>query len=221
MAKATAPIAILFDMDGTLVDTEPLWVAAQFRLAEAAGASWTEADAEATIGTPMASSAAKLAHRGVPGTTATIIEALVDEVVGQVEQSMPWRPGAYELLTAVAEAGVPAALVTQAFSPLAERVAAAAPAGSLSVVLAGDDVARPKPDPHPYLRAMDRLGVNAEGAVAIEDSVPGVIAAEAAGLPVVVVSGMVPVPAGPRRHPIDSLEELTLARLAEIAGRTD
>lgn len=208
--------AVLWDMDGTLVDTEPQWMAAQKGLARAHGADWTDADARATVGKPMTVSAAALRRRGIDLPVDTIVDLLVDQVVDAITPTVPWLPGAERLLAELSAAGIACALVTMAYRPVAHRVAAAAPGQVFGAVVAGNDVDRGKPHPDPYLQAAAALGVDPHDCVAIEDSLNGTLSAEAAGLPVLVVPGIVPVPAAPGRHFTSSLTEVTTATLRDL-----
>jgi len=208
--------AVLWDMDGTLVDTEPHWMQAQRRLASEHGVEWTDADARSTVGQPMTVSAGTLQHRGIDLPVATIVDMLVDDVATVISREVPWLPGAQRLLGELAEAGIACGLVTMAYSPVARRVAAAAPGNVFSTVVAGDDVERGKPYPDPYLQAAAALGVRAEDCVAIEDSLNGTLSAESAGMPVLVVPGIVSVPAAPGRHFTSSLAEVTVELLRAV-----
>jgi HAD superfamily hydrolase (TIGR01509 family) len=217
LAGDRLPVAVLWDMDGTLVDTEPLWMAAQAALAAEHGVDWTVRDARGSVGKAMPVTARLLQNRGVHGTIEEIVNRLVERVVTDITPAVPWLPGAVSLLGELAAAGVRCALVTQAYSPVAQRVAAAAPARALTAVVAGDDVTQGKPHPEPYLRAAELLGVNPNYCVAIEDSLNGTLSAEAAGAAVIVVRGMVPVPAAPGRRHVASLDEVTFATIRQMA----
>jgi HAD superfamily hydrolase (TIGR01509 family) len=165
----------------------------------------------------MPVTARTLQHRGVHGTVEDIVNRLVERVVTAITPAVPWLPGAVRLLAELAAAGVRCALVTQPYSPVAHRVAAAAPAGAFTAVVAGDDVTQGKPHPEPYLRAAELLGVDPNHCVAIEDSLNGTLSAEAAGAAVIVVRGMVPVPAAPGRRHVASLHEVTFATIRQMA----
>ena len=133
---------VLWDMDGTLVNTEPRWIEGQKLLASEFDILWKDEDALSTVGRPMPVSAALLRERGVPLTVEQIIERQLAHVVASLADGIPWLPGAYDLLMALRDAGVPCALVTMAYRPVAERVAAGAPEGTFAAVVAGDDGAR-------------------------------------------------------------------------------
>jgi beta-phosphoglucomutase-like phosphatase (HAD superfamily) len=147
--------AVLWDMDGTLVDTEPYWMAAQRDLAATHGVEWTADDGRSTVGQAMQVSAAMLQKHGVPMSAEEIIDELLRGVVAKLEEGIPWLPGAERILAELAAARIPSALVTMAFSPVATRVASAAPIGTFHAVVAGDMVPQGKPHPAPYLAAAD------------------------------------------------------------------
>lgn len=196
----------LFDLDGTLIDSEPQWQIAQTRLAERAGVTWTEEDFLATIGRPMPRWAAVLSDRGVPGTIEEIIAQAVAFVTEQIRTHMPWLPGARELLTGVADAGVPCALVTNNAAASAELVAEAA--GVFGAVVSSADVTEPKPDPEPYLTAARLLGVDPGRSIAFEDSVSGATSAHRAGVPVWFLTGHTADPQVPVDRALGSLTEV-------------
>jgi HAD superfamily hydrolase (TIGR01509 family) len=148
---------------------------------------------------------------------AEIVEQLLDGVVALVEQEVPWRPGARELLAELNEAGVPCALVTMSYRRFVAPVLAALPAGSFDVIVTGDSVRRGKPHPDPYLKATDELRLEPAECLAIEDSNTGARSAEAAGATVLVVPNHVPVLEGERRVFRDSLVGLAPDDLSALA----
>jgi HAD superfamily hydrolase (TIGR01509 family) len=209
----------LFDMDGTLVDTEPYWIAAEFALVESYGGTWTEEDAHALVGNALPTSAAYIRdHGGVPLPPDEIIELLLDEVIAAARRSMPWRPGAVSLLSEVAERGIPCALVTMSYARLADAVTSLLPEGTFATVVTGDQVADGKPHPEAYLTAAERLGADPSYCVAIEDSNTGVASAEAAGCVVVAVPHHVPITPGPDRTIVESLTALDVDALQRLVA---
>ncbi len=213
----TLPAAVLWDMDGTLVDTEPYWMECEHALAEKYGGSWSEEDALAVVGGDLLDSAAYMReHMGIDRTPLEIVEELLDGVVERVRLEVPWQPGARELLTALRAADVPCALVTMSWRRFVDPVLLALPEGSFDVLVCGDEVSHGKPHPAPYLRAAELLGLPAEETVAIEDSPTGATSAEAAGCQVLVIPNHVPVPTGPRRVQRDSLVGLEPQDLARL-----
>src|SRR4051812_22289755 len=205
-------------MDGTLIDTEPSWIAAETELVEAHGGVWTHEDGLGLVGNPMLVSAEALMERGVDLPADEIVDFLNSRVAAGVAAGIPWQPGAKELLEAVRAAGVPMALVTSSFAMLAEPFAAAV--GLFDVVVSGDEVSRPKPDPEPYLLAAERLGVDVSACIAVEDSRSGIASAVASGARVLAVEVMQEVEARPGLSRVSSLSDLTAADLTRI-GRGD
>jgi HAD superfamily hydrolase (TIGR01509 family) len=200
------PAAVLWDMDGTLVDTEPAWFAAEGSLVRSSGGSWSREQAEALVGSNLETTGRVLREAGVPLADDEIVERLLDEVVAAVRSHVPWRPGARELLGRLREVDVPCALVTSSYARLADPVVDALPAGTFAAVVTGDSVEHGKPHPEPYLAAAAALGVRGEDCVAIEDSDNGARSAEAAGARVLVVENHVTVVRGPGRTHLDGLE---------------
>jgi HAD superfamily hydrolase (TIGR01509 family) len=214
------PAGVLWDMDGTLVDTEPYWMDREYALAEKYGGRWSDEDCLAVVGGDLIDSATYMRdHMGIDRTPLQIIEELLDGVVEMVEREVPWRPGARELLAELRELEVPCALVTMSWRRFADPVLLALPEESFDAVVCGDEVSRGKPHPEPYLRAAELLGLAAEETIAIEDSPTGALSAEAAGCQVLVVPSHVTVPGGDRRVLRDSLTGLRPHDLTRLAPR--
>ena len=213
----TFPAAILFDHDGTLVDTEPVWAAAKVALAAEFGGTWTEQDTLDCLGLSMQFTLDRLRERGVNLPDEEINNLLVAKVHETLaQQPVEFLPGIERFLLEVREAQIPAAVVTNATTSVARRTANAAPEGTFSVIIGNDETTHPKPNPQPYLLAAERLGVDPTQCVAIEDSPSGVRSATAAGMRVIVVPGELEVPAelGTARL---KHEELTLEAVRALA----
>lgn len=215
----TFPAAILFDHDGTLVDTEPVWAAAKVALAAEFGGTWTEQDTLDCLGLSMQFTLDRLRERGVNLPDEEINDLLVAKVHETLaQQPVEFLPGIERFLSEVREAQIPAAVVTNATTSVARRTANAAPEGTFSVVIGNDETTHPKPDPQPYLLAAERLGVDPTQCVALEDSPSGVRSATAAGMRVIVVPGELEVPAelGTARM---SHEELNLEAVRALVNQ--
>ncbi len=213
----TFPAAVLWDMDGTLVDTEPYWFDIEFELVAEFGGTWSNADAHSLVGFDLLDSAHELRTRGgVRLEPVEVVERLLDGVIRRVADRLPWRPGAPELLAECVTADVPCVLVTMSWRRLADAVIAAAPPGSFVTSVTGDEVSNGKPDPEPYLAAAAALGVDPAACVAIEDSPTGVAAALAAGCATLGVPHVVPVAAAPGLTLVDSLVGIELADLRAL-----
>lgn len=216
------PAAVLWDMDGTLVDTEPYWIDAEFELAARHGGSWSREHALTLVGQDLLDSGRYIReHMGIDVEPALIVEELLDEVVARVEAAVPWRPGARELLADLASREITCALVTMSYRRFVAPVLAALPAGTFDVVVTGDGVSHGKPHPEPYLKAARELRVEAAACLAIEDSNTGARSAEAAGCLVLVVPNHVPVLPGERRVFRDTLLDLAAPELAALRSDHD
>jgi HAD superfamily hydrolase (TIGR01509 family) len=209
--------AVLFDMDGTLVDTEPYWIAAEYALVESYGGTWSDAHAHALVGNALLTAADHIRkHGGVPLASADIVDRLLDEVVSAAERTMPWRPGAVSLLAELRAAAVPCAMVTMSYDRFASAVVNALPQGTFDAVVTGDQVLDGKPHPEAYLTAAARLGVEPGRCVAIEDSPTGIASAEAAGCVVIAIPHSVPIERSATRTTVESLVDLSPDRLDEL-----
>ena len=208
------PAAVLWDMDGTIVDTEPYWIATEYELVAEFGGEWDDEKAHSLVGKDLRDSAAIIRDRGsVDLPIDDIVNRLLDGVIARVQQHVPWRPGAKELLAAVCKAGVPNALVTMSWTRFAHAVVVALPPGTFDVVITGDEVSNGKPHPEPYLTAAAKLGVRAKDCVAIEDSPTGVRSAGAAGCRTFAVPNVVDIPPGAEYTRVSSIHEIDLAML--------
>jgi HAD superfamily hydrolase (TIGR01509 family) len=201
--------AVLWDLDGTIVDTEPLWMAAEHDLAAQHGKIWTEEDGLALVGNSLLASGHYIREKlEIEMSAEDVVDHLVTQLAAALTEHIDWRPGARELIEALAAEGVPQALVTMSYASIAEPVAASLP---FKAVVTGDIVSRPKPHPDPYL-----LAAEPADCLAIEDSGTGAAAANAAGCDVLVVPHFVNVPEADRRVQAPTLEGLTPEDLAGL-----
>jgi HAD superfamily hydrolase (TIGR01509 family) len=216
--QSAGPAAVLWDMDGTLVDTEPYWVDTEFAIAERHGGTWSTAHALNLVGNDLLTSGRYIReHMGIDVSPEQIVEELLDGVVARVEDAVPWRPGAVDLLARLVESGTPCGLVTMSYERFVAPILSQLPAETFRVIVTGDQVEFGKPHPEPYLTAAAALGVAPADCLAIEDSNTGAKSAESAGCLVLVVENHVPVLATERRVFRDTLEGLDVPRL--WAGR--
>lgn len=214
------PAAVLFDMDGLLVDTEHVWFEVESELVTSLGGAWGPADQEALVGGPLERTLEHIAAT-VPGpvSTADLRERLLDGMVRRLRTGpVHWMPGALRLLEETSAAGVPRALVSSSLRVVVDAVLDAIGRDHLPVTVSGDDVARTKPHPDPYLLAARTLGVDPAACVALEDSATGATSARAAGCFTVAVPSLAAVPPGVAHHQVASLEELDLTALADLVG---
>jgi HAD superfamily hydrolase (TIGR01509 family) len=207
-------------MDGLLVDSEPLWSRAESDLlADLGGPPMTLRLKAAMMGKRLdAAVPLLLAYAGSAANPQAAAHDLLTRVVALFREGVVLRPGAAQLLAALAAAGVPCALVSSSYRVLVDTVVAQLGSVGFVVTVAGDEVRRGKPHPEPYLTAAARLGCPPAACVALEDSLAGVASARAAGCAVVAVPSESPIPPGPGRMLAASLEEIDLARLAALAA---
>ena len=215
-------VGVLWDMDGTLVDTEPLWLAAEHELIESFGGVWSHEKGMQLVGNGLLQSAVIIQEAGVRMEPLEIVRWLTDHVTAHLDpESMPWRPGARELLRSLRDARVPTALVTMSYRQMALEVAGQLGFVGFDAVIAGDDVAHEKPHPDPYLRGAAALGLEPGECVAIEDSFNGIRSAASAGTRAVAVPFLVPIPDDERWLKWDTLAGRTaddVLGLLEVAA---
>ena len=217
MGDATEVAAVLWDLDGTLVDTEPYWIESEFEIVEQHGGTWSHDHAMHLVGNDLLDSGRYIReHSGISLEPAEIVEGLLDRVTARMGRTVPWRPGARELLAELRTLGVRCALVTMSYRRFVAPILDALPAGTFEVVVTGDAVSQGKPHPEPYLKAAAILGVDPTATVAIEDSNTGARSAEAAGCTVLVVPNHVPVLPGDRRVLVDTLAGMTPDDLPDL-----
>lgn len=212
--------AVLFDMDGLLVDSEPVWSVAEAETMAWLGGPWNLDVKARCIGRRVDEACRVLvsvAGSAVPPEE--VQEWLVGRMVELFRAHLPLLPGALALLDTVRAAGVRTALVSSSYRALVD-----AALGSLGdrfdVTVAGDEVVRGKPDPEPYLRAATLLGAVPGDCVVVEDTLAGAESGAAAGCPVVVVPNVVAVPPAPGRVVVRSLADLSVERLAGLVTST-
>lgn len=213
--QENVPAAVLWDLDGTLVDTEALWMDAEHELAESYGKAWTQEDGLKLVGNSLYESGVYIQKRlEIDMEPDEIVDYLVERLARRLrEEEIVWRPGARELIEALHLEGIPLAMVTMSYAVIAEPIAATLPFGA---VVTGDAVTHGKPHPEPYLKAAELLGVDPAECIAIEDSGTGATSANAAGCQVLVVPHFVNVPDAPRRTQVPTLEGVTLADIRAL-----
>jgi HAD superfamily hydrolase (TIGR01509 family) len=214
------PAAVLWDMDGTLVDTEPYWFAAERDLVDEFGhGDWADDLAKGMVGFDLLDGAAYLQrHGGVDLPADDIVDRLLDGVIARLHRRIPWQPGARELLAELNAAGVPCVLVTMSWRRFVDPVLAALPPGSFVASITGDEVplGEGKPEPTPYLLGATAGGAHPADCVAIEDSPTGVRSALGAGCLVLGVPNVRDLDPEPRVTIVDSLEGVDLAALESL-----
>lgn len=210
--------AVLFDMDGLLMDSEPLWFEVEAALFARLGAdrAWTHRDARALTGKALEASAVQLAGLAGSDVPAPVVAGWMVELMAErLEHDVPFKPGALDLLAMLGGSPVRVAVVSSSYRRLVDAFLSQLSVGMVATSVAGDEVGRAKPHPDPYLAALDRLGVAAEHALVVEDSPTGATAGAAAGCTVLVVPDLAPLP---DEHPWHVAESLALLDLSVLAG---
>jgi HAD superfamily hydrolase (TIGR01509 family) len=214
--------AVLFDMDGLLVNSEPLWFEVEHEVMARLGGRWTEADQRHLVGGSLHSSVEYLRRRATrPASHDEVAGWLIGGMADLLaEREIAVMPGAVELLAEVRAAGIPRALVTSSERVIMDAVLASLIRHGISftVTVCGADVTHPKPHPEPYLRAAGLIGADPRACVALEDSPNGAAAALAAGCATVAVPGVAEVPERPGLTIAPSLAALSLARLQALVA---
>jgi HAD superfamily hydrolase (TIGR01509 family) len=210
------PQAILWDMDGTIVDSEDYWILAEVELVSLYGGSWTHEDGLSLVGNGLPNTAKKLQQHGVELSIDEIIQALTNRVLEQLEIAIPWRPGALELMHQFQAHGIPQALVTMSIERMARSVVALIPQLPLTEVVAGDNVMNSKPDPEAYVLAAQRLGVDISQSMAFEDSPAGCISAFSSGTVTVGVTNLVSLEQVKTDLTLDSLVGVSAEQMFEL-----
>lgn len=215
--------AVLFDMDGTLVETESLWKLSERTTMEKFGQPWTREDEIDATGGPFERVAQIMADRA--GVQVDEINTMLDETIQDLfrNREIVLQPGVADLISQIVAAGIPIALVSNSYRALVDIINSRVDV-EFQLTIAGDEVEEPKPDPGPYLLAAQQLGVDIKNCIVLEDSEPGIASAVASGAAVVAIPGHnIPgngdVPDAERMRIITSIEELGLADLeALVAG---
>lgn len=207
-------------MDGTIIDSEEYWILAETELVELFGGTWSHEDGLKLVGNGLPFTAKQLQDSGVILSIDEIIQALTSRVLELLEEAVPWRPGAVELMHQFQELAIPQALVTMSIQRMARTVAGYIPNSPLGLVVAGDDVIEPKPAPEAYLLAAEKLGVDITQCVAIEDSPAGCRSAISAGAVTLGVTHLVGLDSVPTARTIPTLVGVSAAEVVDLFTAT-
>ena len=218
MFSRSQKFAVLFDMDGTLIDSEPYWMKSERKLAAEHNGTWTDQDGLDIVGMSLDKSSQLIKERAnIPLDPEEIVNQLTASVQKELAREIPWRPGAQELLRDLRKHGVKTALVTMSMHRMAKQVVDAIDFDAFDVIVAGDDVRNGKPHPEAYLQAAEKLGFKPSQCIAFEDSNSGLASAEAAGTIAIGIPHIVPIPAKAGRILWSTLEGVTYNQLKKMA----
>ena len=213
--------AVLWDMDGTLIDSEPIWIGEERRIMESLGATWSKEDALYCIGGPMsrvdAYMRSKLPEnkRGEFGEY-DLTRILLNSMVERFKTDVPFSPGAKELIDQMYEAAIPMALVTASSRAIMEGALASIGTHYFKTTISDNDVERSKPDPQGYQLAASRIGVPIQDCLVIEDSITGATAAIASGSYLLGITHSGPLPSAEKVCHVENLIALELSGIVEL-----
>ena len=206
--------AIFFDMDGTLVDSEPLWLAAEIEVMKDVGIIWTAEDQLACLGGPRAKTERIMQEKsGYIKPDGYFGDALDDLMEKKLTTELKLIPGALDLISECKSNGLKCALVTASGGRLMNVVLKHFPLNTFDIVVSGDDVSKSKPDPEPYLMAASKLSVDIEKSVVLEDSVTGVTSGLASGAQVIGIPHLVNLPKHENLRVVAELKEINYQNL--------
>lgn len=211
------PSAVFFDMDGTLIDSEPIWFASEQELMSKFGYVWTEEDQKESIGGPLMRVGNMMAQKSNSNNPPEYFaEELISLASKNFQAQLRFMPGALELLARISEMGIPTALVTASPKGLASAAENALPKPYFNLVVSADDVKNTKPDPECYIKAARDLGVDISKCLILEDTNTGVTSAVASGAYVVAIPHLVPIFPQPKVVVIETLQNLTVEQLFSL-----
>ena len=204
--------AILFDMDGTLIDSEPLWLKAEIEVMAEVGCHWDEQDQINCLGGPAERTERYMQERSQNiKPYGYFINRLHEVMRARITNELDLIPNALTLLKECKDAGIKTALVTASSRDLMTIVLKRFPIGTFDVVVSGDDVEKSKPDPAPYLLAAKQLSVDILKCLVLEDSLTGVQSGLSSGAKVIGIPHLVQMSEHPNLRVISSLDEITLS----------
>lgn len=213
--------AVLWDMDGTLIDSEPIWIDQERELMRSLGVLWSDEDAIHCIGGPM-ERVDEFMRSKLPEQERSrfqpleLTNTLLNQMSVRLGEGVPFTPGAHSLLHELHLSSVPQALVSASSRPLVDAALRSIGQDYFSVTISDNDVTNSKPHPEGYLKAADHIGVAIEECLIIEDSTTGVTAAIAAGAYVLGLPHFANLPTGDRVLHRSSLEGLSLTELHDL-----
>ena len=206
--------AILFDMDGTLIDSEPLWLEAEIEIMEELGCNWDQQDQINCLGGPIDKTENYMQDRSNNiKPFGYFTEKLDDVMEKKLSTKLKLIPNALEIINDCKRSELKIALVTASSGRLMKAVLKRFPVGIFDAVVSYDDVKRSKPDPEPYLLAAKTLGVDITNCVVLEDSLTGVQSGLNAGAQVIGIPHLVKMPSNPNLRVVESLSEINMDRL--------
>lgn len=204
-------------MDGTLVDTEPMWLASETELMARFDYEWTYADQANCLGGPLDRVGRYMFDlAGGKESPEFFTNTLISLTAGHLRDGAQLMEGAQDLMSLCEGLNLPMALVSASPRILVDAVLDNLKGHNFAISISSDDVANVKPDPEGYLAAAKFLSVAIKECLILEDSATGVAAASASGGIVVAIPHLVPISAGERVRVISSVSDLSRERLQDL-----
>ena len=208
-------------MDGTLIDSEPIWIGEERKIMESRGATWSQEDALYCIGGPMERVDAYMRSKLPEDKQGEIEEyeitaILLDSMVERFRKEVPFAPGASQLISEMHQEAIPMALVTASTRAIMDGALTSIGKHFFKTTISDNDVERSKPDPQGYQLAASRVGVPIEDCLIIEDSITGATAAIASGAYLLGVTHSGPLPMGQKVCHVENLIDLELSGIVEL-----
>lgn len=201
-------------MDGTLVDTEPMWLVSEIDLMNQFGYTWTEKDQANCLGGPLDRVGRYMFDlAGGVHSPAFFTNTLISMMEQRLRSGARLMDGAQELMALCEELNVPMALVSASPRVLVDAVLENLSGHNFEIAISSDDVARVKPDPEGYVKAAKFLNVSIDRCLILEDSLTGITAAQASGGVVIAIPHLVAISEGHRMRVVSSVRELTVSYL--------
>jgi HAD superfamily hydrolase (TIGR01509 family) len=207
--------AVFFDMDGLLVDSEPLWLISETQMMAEYGYQWLESDQAACLGGPLdrvGDYMSGLIGGKRDGNSLTL--EIIDRMVEKFKGDLPFMPGAVELITDLRAHGIELTLVSASPRSLVDAALSNFEENPFVRSISSNDVKVSKPDPEGYLLAAASGGHDISNSLVLEDSLTGVTAAKASGAWVLAVPHLVPIEKSGRVDVTDSLTNWSYEKLA-------
>jgi len=209
--------AIFFDMDGLMVDSEPLWLESESEITAGYGYRWQAQDQVACLGGPLARVGEYMSARcqGVESPS-YFTQKLIDLQCAKLRGQTPLMPGAIELVRELQANGIATGLVSASPRNIVDAVLDNLGGSPFPFSISADDVVNTKPHPDAYLLAARKSGAEISHSLIFEDSLTGVAAAQASGAWLIAVPHLVTVLESARVRSIRSLEQLSFSKLQEL-----
>lgn len=209
--------AVLFDMDGTLINSEPYWLIAETELMAEFGYQWQLSDQSHCLGGPLPKVGQYMSDlAGGAEDWEFFMNSLVHRVTDKFHEGLDFMPGALELLEDLHAHSIPLALVSASPRSLVQAALDSLPHGYFQLSISNDDVMNTKPHPESYLKAAALLKVEISESLVLEDSITGVTSGVASGAKVLAIPHLVTIESHPRVRVVSSLVNTTLESIASL-----